>query len=97
MADIIGMRRLRPVRAPSRADVTLRGRYQHAAAGPSVAQAILLTDGEGRTCTYLPFKVDGRVVDSKGFRLEPSQLQTVGVSGLANCFSDARFCGSPRR
>jgi hypothetical protein len=30
-------------------------------------QAIILTDVEGRSCTYVPVKVDGRVVDSKGF------------------------------
>ena len=28
-----------------------------------------MTDAEGRSCTYIPVRVDGRVVDSKGFTL----------------------------
>jgi hypothetical protein len=32
--------------------------------------SIRLTDGEGRSCVYVPITVDGRVVDSKGFTLE---------------------------
>lgn len=33
-------------------------------------QAIIATDGEGRSCIYVPIEEDGRVVDSLGFRLE---------------------------
>ena len=33
-------------------------------------QAIRATDSEGRYCTYVPMTAEGRVVDSKGFRLE---------------------------
>jgi hypothetical protein len=37
----------------------------------SMPQAIRLTDAEGRSCIYVPIAVDGRVVDSKSFTLEP--------------------------
>ncbi len=33
-------------------------------------QAIIATDAEGRSCTYVPITEGGRVVDSLGFRLE---------------------------
>jgi hypothetical protein len=39
----------------------------------SMPQAIRLTDAEGRSCIYVPITVDGRVVDSKSFTLEPSR------------------------
>lgn len=32
-------------------------------------QAIRATDSEGRSCIYVPVKVDGEVVDSHGFNL----------------------------
>jgi hypothetical protein len=35
-------------------------------------QAIPVTDAEGRSCIYVPITVDGKVVDSKGFTLEPA-------------------------
>lgn len=35
----------------------------------TMPQAIVATDAEGRTCTYLPVMVDGKVVDSHGFEL----------------------------
>jgi hypothetical protein len=38
-------------------------------------QAIVLTDAEGRSCTYVPIQVDGRVVDSKGFTMLPAAGQ----------------------
>jgi len=34
----------------------------------TMPQAIVLTDAEGRSCTYLPVTVAGRVVDSNGLR-----------------------------
>jgi hypothetical protein len=34
-------------------------------------QAIRLTDPQGRSCIYVPIKVNGRVVDSKGFTTLP--------------------------
>ena len=37
----------------------------------TMPQAIRLTDAKGRSCMYVPVKVDGRVVDSKRFTLEP--------------------------
>jgi hypothetical protein len=37
----------------------------------AVPQAIRLTDAEGRSCIYVPIRVNGRVVDSKGFTLAP--------------------------
>ena len=33
----------------------------------AMPQAILLTDAEGRSCIYVPVRVEGRVVDSGGF------------------------------
>jgi len=33
-------------------------------------QMIRVTDPDGRSCDYEPIKVEGRVVDSKGFNLE---------------------------
>jgi len=33
----------------------------------TMPQAIRATDAEGRSCVYVPVKVDGRVVDSVGF------------------------------
>lgn len=38
-------------------------------------QAIVLTDAEGPSCTYFPARVDGRVVDSKGFTMLPGADQ----------------------
>ncbi len=35
----------------------------------TMPQAIRATDAQGRSCTYLPVKIDGRVVDSLGFAL----------------------------
>lgn len=35
----------------------------------TMPQAIVATDAEGRSCTYVPIRVDGRVVDSIGFNL----------------------------
>jgi hypothetical protein len=35
-------------------------------------QAIRVSDAEGRSCIYVPITVDGKVVDSKGFTLEPA-------------------------
>jgi hypothetical protein len=32
-------------------------------------QAIIATDAEGRTCTYVPIQVNGQVVDSVGYSL----------------------------
>lgn len=37
----------------------------------TMPQAIRVTDAEGRSCIYVPITVDGKVVDSKGFTLEP--------------------------
>jgi hypothetical protein len=43
---------------------------EHGGAYPDMMpQAILVTDAEGRSCTYVPIRVDGRVVDSKSFEL----------------------------
>jgi hypothetical protein len=36
----------------------------------TMPQAIRITDQQGRSCTYVPIKVDGKVVDSKCFTLE---------------------------
>ena len=36
-------------------------------------QALRVTDEQGRSCLYTPIKVDGRVVDSKGFSLEQAK------------------------
>jgi hypothetical protein len=36
----------------------------------NMPQSIRVTDREGRSCVYVPIKVGGRVVDSKGFNLE---------------------------
>jgi hypothetical protein len=38
----------------------------------TMPQAIRVTDAEGRSCIYVPVTVDGKVVDSKGFTLEPA-------------------------
>jgi len=38
----------------------------------TMPQAIRVTDAEGRSCIYVPITVDGKVVDSKGFSLEPA-------------------------
>jgi hypothetical protein len=38
----------------------------------SMPQAIRVADAEGRSCIYVPITVDGKVVDSKGFTLEPA-------------------------
>ncbi len=35
----------------------------------TMPQAIRATDAEGRSCIYVPIKVEGRVVDSHGFTL----------------------------
>jgi hypothetical protein len=37
----------------------------------TMPQAIIATDAQGRSCTYLPVMVKGKVVDSKGFELVP--------------------------
>jgi hypothetical protein len=34
-------------------------------------QHVRVTDAQGRSCVYAPEKVDGRVVDTKGFELVP--------------------------
>ena len=36
----------------------------------AMPQAIRVTDGEGRSCLYVPVKVDGKVVESKKFTME---------------------------
>jgi hypothetical protein len=36
----------------------------------TMPQAIRLIDEQGRSCIYLPVTEDGRVVDSKGFKLD---------------------------
>jgi hypothetical protein len=36
----------------------------------TMPQAIKLIDAEGRSCTYVPIKQDGKVVDSHGFTLD---------------------------
>lgn len=36
----------------------------------TMPQAIRVTDSQGRSCVYMPVKVDGKVVDSRGFALE---------------------------
>jgi hypothetical protein len=38
----------------------------------TMPQAIRVTDAEGRSCLYVPVTVDGKVVDSKSFTLEPA-------------------------
>jgi hypothetical protein len=35
----------------------------------NMPMAILATDAEGRSCTYVPVRVNGRVVDSKSFEI----------------------------
>lgn len=35
-------------------------------------QQVRVTDAQGRSCLYAPVKVDGRVVQSKGFELVPA-------------------------
>jgi hypothetical protein len=35
-------------------------------------QQVRVTDAQGRSCFYAPVKVDGRVVESKGFELVPA-------------------------
>jgi hypothetical protein len=42
----------------------------------SMPQAIVATDAEGRSSTYVPVKLEGRVVDSKGFELTPDEPAT---------------------
>ena len=37
----------------------------------TMPQAVRITDAEGRSCIYVPVTVNGRVVDSKRFTLEP--------------------------
>jgi hypothetical protein len=37
----------------------------------TMPQAVRITDTEGRSCIYVPVTVNGRVVDSKRFTLEP--------------------------
>jgi hypothetical protein len=37
----------------------------------NMPQAIRVTDPQGRSCIYVPVRVDGKVVDSKYFSLEP--------------------------
>ena len=37
----------------------------------TMPQAVRITDAEGRSCIYVPVAVNGRVVDSKRFTLEP--------------------------
>ena len=49
-------------------------RPEHGGEHPdSMPQAIRVTDAEGRSCVYVPVTVDGKVVDSKGFTLEPAE------------------------
>jgi hypothetical protein len=38
----------------------------------NMPQAIRVTDPEGRSCIYLPITVNGKVVDSRHFTLEPA-------------------------
>jgi hypothetical protein len=48
-------------------------RLEHGGEYPdTMPQAIRVTDAEGRSCIYVPITVDGKVVDSKGFTLEPA-------------------------
>ena len=44
----------------------------------TMPQAIRVTDAEGRSCIYVPIKVDGRVVDSKGYSLVPDDAAAGG-------------------
>ena len=37
----------------------------------TMPQAVRVTDAEGRSCIHVPVTVNGRVVDSKRFTLEP--------------------------
>jgi hypothetical protein len=37
----------------------------------AMPQAIRMTDAEGRSCVYVPVTVNGKVVNSKRFTLEP--------------------------
>jgi hypothetical protein len=37
----------------------------------AMPQAIRVTDAEGRSCIYVPVTVNGKVVNSKRFTLEP--------------------------
>ena len=48
----------------------------------AMPQAIRVTDAEGRSCLYVPVKVAGRVVDSKKFALEPTELVIPGFGRL---------------
>lgn len=36
----------------------------------TMPQAIIATDAEGRSCVYVPVKVDGKVVASRGYTTE---------------------------
>lgn len=44
-------------------------------------QAIKATDAKGRSCVYVPVKVHGRVVKSKGFVSDPRQKAKVVYEG----------------
>ena len=48
----------------------------------TMPQAIVLTDAEGRSCTYLPVTVAGRVVDSKGFGLVRDEAMAKALDAL---------------
>ena len=37
----------------------------------TMPQAIRLTDGEGRSCIYVPITQDGKAVDSEGYSFDP--------------------------
>lgn len=39
----------------------------------TMPQAIRATDAEGRSCIYVPITHGGKVVDSKGFTLNPEE------------------------
>jgi hypothetical protein len=41
----------------------------------TMPQAIRLIDAEGRSCIYLPITENGKVVDSKGFTLDPRNIE----------------------
>jgi protocatechuate 3,4-dioxygenase beta subunit len=47
----------------------------------TMPQAIRVTDAEGRSCIYVPITVDGKVVDSKGFSLEPAAVDHTDEGG----------------
>ena len=42
---------------------------EHGEYPDAMLQAIIATDTQGRTCTYVPLIEDGRAVDSVGFEL----------------------------